>query len=131
MFQNWALRISFDVPPACDVVTVANETIATMQTREACRFLDAGPALTISTDFGATLVAGEAVRLGNGVTVNDNAELTVGGCAHDLCTAGTALVSGCAPCVTSICAVDPYCCNVMWDGICINRVGSTCCKICP
>lgn len=53
------------------------------------------------------------------------------GCAHDLCTAGAALVSGCDPCVTSVCGADPYCCSTSWDGICVGEVSSVCGNSCP
>jgi hypothetical protein len=47
-------------------------------------------------------------------------------CTHDFCDAGPALAANCDPCVTQICAADPYCCNQMWDGICVGYVGSIC-----
>jgi hypothetical protein len=34
------------------------------------------------------------------------------------------------PCVQQICAVDPFCCNNAWDGVCAARVASTCGKTC-
>lgn len=52
------------------------------------------------------------------------------GCAHPLCSTGTALVSGCDPCATSICAVDSFCCTNSWDSICVNEVGSVCGQVC-
>ncbi|MCX4246884.1 MopE-related protein [Paraliomyxa miuraensis] len=51
-------------------------------------------------------------------------------CAHDICLTGVALVNGCDPCVTSICAVDPFCCSTSWDGICVGEVGSVCGIVC-
>jgi subtilisin family serine protease len=59
-----------------------------------------------------------------------------GTCGHTLCTTGATLTSGCdtppaeSSCVTSICAVDPYCCNTYWDGICVSEVQSVCGKNC-
>lgn len=49
-----------------------------------------------------------------------------GSCAHDKCTTGTKLVSGCDPCVTQICAADSYCCNNQWDSVCVGEVASIC-----
>jgi len=60
--------------------------------------------------------------------VNEGCPVT---CAHLLCSTGVALTSGCSPCVTSICAVDPFCCNVSWDSICVGEVGSVCGLGCP
>ena len=51
-------------------------------------------------------------------------------CAHDECKVGTNLTSGCDACVTSICAVDSYCCSTAWDRLCVNEVGSVCGKSC-
>ncbi len=47
-------------------------------------------------------------------------------CAHSLCETGVALDAACDPCVAAICAVDPFCCNNSWDGVCINQVASVC-----
>jgi hypothetical protein len=52
-------------------------------------------------------------------------------CAHSKCTSGPALASGCDSCVSSICAVDPYCCNNYWDGYCVSEVSSVCHSSCP
>jgi len=51
-------------------------------------------------------------------------------CAHPICATGTPLVGACDPCATSLCALDPYCCTVAWDGTCVNEVGSICAKTC-
>ncbi len=54
------------------------------------------------------------------------------GCAHSPCTTGGVLVQGCGPdaCVAWICGVDPYCCGVEWDSICVSEVGSVCQRRC-
>ncbi len=43
------------------------------------------------------------------------------GCPHDPCTQGAALASSCSPCVSAICADDPYCCDQNWDSICVAK----------
>jgi len=43
-------------------------------------------------------------------------------CEHALCEAGTALATGCDPCVTSVCTTDDYCCDTTWDQVCIGHV---------
>jgi len=54
------------------------------------------------------------------------------GCTHPVCEAGVALVSGCDPCVTSICAVDAFCCSTSWDSICVGQVNTVCgLSVCP
>jgi hypothetical protein len=47
-------------------------------------------------------------------------------CAHLPTEIGGALFDGCSPCAESVCAVDPYCCNVAWDSICVNEVPTYC-----
>jgi hypothetical protein len=46
--------------------------------------------------------------------------------AHDTCATGVALDPACDGCVDSICAVDSYCCNNYWDGICVGEVLTVC-----
>jgi hypothetical protein len=48
------------------------------------------------------------------------------GCSHPLCSTGVALTNNCNACVGSICAVDPYCCNISWDSICVGEVRTVC-----
>lgn len=45
-----------------------------------------------------------------------------GGCAHDTCATGAALISGCEPCVSQICAADPWCGNNDWDDLCVQEM---------
>jgi hypothetical protein len=45
---------------------------------------------------------------------------------HDLCTEGAPQIPTCDPCVASICADDPFCCDIAWDGICVDEVSSIC-----
>jgi hypothetical protein len=47
-------------------------------------------------------------------------------CDHDRCTAGVVLDPGCDTCAGEICAVDPYCCDTLWDSICIEEVQTVC-----
>lgn len=44
-----------------------------------------------------------------------------GGCAHSECSTGGPLVSGCSPCATAVCSIDPYCCSTDWDSLCIDK----------
>lgn len=56
---------------------------------------------------------------------------SVTSCAHDLCSIGEALATGCDPCVDQICAVDSFCCQGTWDSMCMEEVGSICGQPCP
>jgi hypothetical protein len=53
------------------------------------------------------------------------------GCVHSMCAEGAALSSACDPCVQTVCSVDPFCCNVAWDGICVFEVRFICELECP
>ena len=47
-------------------------------------------------------------------------------CEHDICEFGPGMVSGCDPCVTEVCAVDPFCCQFDWDDSCVEKVMTVC-----
>jgi hypothetical protein len=52
-----------------------------------------------------------------------------GTCSHDLCEMGEALVDGCLPCVTQVCAADAICCDAAdggWDQICVEEAVMLC-----
>lgn len=56
----------------------------------------------------------------------DGCGLTCNVCSHSLCSQGTPLETSCDPCVASVCAADPYCCNNTWDQRCIDESETTC-----
>jgi hypothetical protein len=64
-------------------------------------------------------------------TVCGQADCVSPACGHLLCVAGAALVNGCHPCVTQICAADAFCCSNSWDGVCVGEVASVCGLTCP
>ncbi|MBL4688534.1 MAG: hypothetical protein JKY37_28350 [Nannocystaceae bacterium] len=43
------------------------------------------------------------------------------GCAHDECSLGGPLISGCSACATAVCAADDYCCTTDWDQFCLDE----------
>ncbi|MCB9714217.1 MAG: hypothetical protein H6712_10195 [Myxococcales bacterium] len=65
---------------------------------------------------------------GNGL--DDDCDSTVDdgcGCPFGLCSvSGSPMVNGCDPCVSSVCAADPYCCSTAWDSACVNEVETVC-----
>lgn len=90
--------------------------------------------MIVHSGANLSLYAGRAVVVHNGFSVQDGGKLRIDACAQDLCvtgTTGTPLRSGCHPCVTQICATDPYCCTTDWDEICVAEVGSICDLVCP
>jgi hypothetical protein len=54
-----------------------------------------------------------------------------GSCAHDKCTTGSNLASGCDSCVTQVCSSDSFCCTDLWDSTCVSEVGLICGTTCP
>ncbi|NOX57623.1 MAG: S8 family serine peptidase [Planctomycetes bacterium] len=69
-----------------------------------------------------------------GADCNENGLLDacelVGSFGHDCCTSDGS--SGCsdAQIESCVCASDPYCCDVIWDGICVFRVEDLQCGVC-
>lgn len=51
-------------------------------------------------------------------------------CAHTQCTMGAALNPSCDSCAAMICSVDPYCCTIGWDSLCVAQVSSVCSMNC-
>jgi hypothetical protein len=54
-----------------------------------------------------------------------------GTCKHAICDTGAKLKSSCNTCAKEICAKDAYCCNTLWDSICVSQVSSICGETCP
>jgi hypothetical protein len=77
---------------------------------------------------GSDGCGGSCGTCGTGQTCGTNGVCTTTGgtCAHDKCTSGTKLTSGCDACVTKICASDPFCCSSSWDSVCKGEVKSIC-----
>lgn len=64
---------------------------------------------------------------GNGLDEDCNGAADNGcGCAHSLCANAGALANGCSSCVSSICALDAFCCTTAWDAQCIAEVVEYC-----
>jgi hypothetical protein len=49
-----------------------------------------------------------------------------GSCSHDFCVIGDALMTACAPCATTVCTEDPYCCSSAWDDKCVVEAKQLC-----
>jgi hypothetical protein len=49
-----------------------------------------------------------------------------GTCAHDVCTAGPALVPFCSSCALQVCGQDAFCCILAWDAQCVSEVAQYC-----
>lgn len=75
--------------------------------------------------------AWDGLCVGQVESVCGQADCVSAGCAHLVCDTGVALAAGCHPCVGSICAADPFCCNNGWDGLCVGQVASVCGLTCP
>ena len=81
-------------------------------------------------DCGACVCGDDTCSPGECATCEEDCP---GGCVcpHDTCTTGDLLDPGCDPCVGEVCAVDPYCCEIGWDAICVGEAESICGKDCP
>ncbi len=90
-----------------------------------CSLPGEGDRHVVTTDCAAQ---GQVCTVDGGAAACVNAPNT---CAHDRCVFGGALKLGCDTCVSQICGVDPFCCNVAWDGICVGEVGTVCRETCP
>lgn len=51
-------------------------------------------------------------------------------CAHGVCFEGEPLDPTCSPCVADVCAVDAFCCEVAWDGLCVQQAQEICGTTC-
>jgi hypothetical protein len=47
-------------------------------------------------------------------------------CVHSLCEVGEPLDATCNRCATSVCEMDPVCCNSQWDANCVALVDTAC-----
>jgi hypothetical protein len=56
--------------------------------------------------------------------------VTADECAHDVCEAGGPLEPGCSVCASTVCGVDPFCCEVFWDRICVQEAEELCGDTC-
>lgn len=56
---------------------------------------------------------------------------TSGKCEHDKCKTGPALDPKCGVCEAAVCLVDPFCCTLGWDDICVQAVDELCGTPCP
>jgi hypothetical protein len=69
---------------------------------------------------------GDASDGSSGPREHDSIGLCGDSCAHDKGVTGVALESACDPCVSMICAADPFCCGTSWDGACVQEVRTVC-----
>ena len=116
---------------SCDVKKVKDASLGGIATHGACRRLEAGPSLTVEDTASVTLQAGSTVVFFDGFQVEGGGSLKVVTCGHSLCDTGVLLTQGCHDCVTTVCAADPWCCEVDWDSICVGRVATHCGLTCP
>ena len=121
---NSPTQVSVAVGPDHNIVVGATATATIAKGAKA--LAQAGQSVTLELLSPTT---GEPIPQGG--TQFKALSLTVG-CAHSPCREGVVLTQGCGPdaCVSWICSVDPYCCGVAWDSICVAEVGSVCQRRC-
>jgi hypothetical protein len=68
-----------------------------------------------------------------GQSCDQNGQCSSGGassCSHQICKPGAPLQYSCSPCATRVCSIDPYCCGVEWDRVCVNEASMVCGQPC-
>lgn len=153
------LVLAVDPAPGCGLVTLTfdyAQFTSTLTLLEAgtqgdpdpgCRPPGLSPVLALLVDGGSCTTVTHSLIVASGETAVwrfdhggvagaaifiDNVRVSVTGCCdgdHDCCTTGGPGCSdaGIARCV---CAIDPYCCDVEWDEICVAQVASLGCGTC-
>ncbi|HET6282429.1 MAG TPA: PA14 domain-containing protein [Polyangia bacterium] len=98
--------------------------------------IDDGDA-TLKID-GVTVIAGGTPPVGGALAPGCMVPEAGG---HDICATGAKLLASCHACATTICNVDPYCCQggylspyasePTWDAKCVAQVATLCGSACP
>jgi hypothetical protein len=133
-----AITCIFTNAQFCGSVVVSNTTFDTTETVQACAELTVGPNVTVMPPGDVGFFAGHRVSFLNDTGAQSNTHLTAGVCGHDLCATGPPLDSACMPCVSDICAIDPFCCGAdtappippAWDSQCVAEVRTVCGLLC-
>lgn len=63
---------------------------------------------------------------GPGLACNFECQCEPPSCPHGVCQQGEPLDPACGSCEALVCAVDSYCCNFGWDGICVGEAEDLC-----
>lgn len=88
------------------------------------------------TSAGSGGAGGSMSMCGNGAcdpgetTASCPDDCPAGPCEHVVCATGDKLALGCDPCVDTVCGSDPFCCEMQWDGQCVNEAKSLCGVMC-
>jgi hypothetical protein len=112
-----------DVADSCDIIGPTSSDCNANDLPDECETDCNGNGIPDDCD----VAAGEPDCNENGLI--DACELT-GALGHDCCAGGSG--TGCSDesIEACVCATDPYCCDVNWDGICAFRVEQYQCSVC-
>lgn len=142
-----SFTISFDYSQFADTGTVLRYAVSSaaqvncgQSVTTGALALTAGNGMCTAASHTVFVSPGQSVylRFDHGSNTNaifiDNVTIEVGGCCdggseHDCCTTGG---PGCADDTIEqcVCAVDPFCCDVEWDQLCVDQVESLDCGSC-
>ncbi len=91
-----------------------------------------GIILSVNILVGCSREAPDPTGVSRAQLVEADGAAATGGetCAHSTCTAGIALDQTCSVCATTVCTVDPFCCQVSWDETCVGEGTSLCTSSC-
>jgi hypothetical protein len=106
------------------VSTGATTTTATSVT-------STGQTSTNVTSTSSTAVGGMGPGPATVTTVSSSGVGGAPSCPHGVCIEGPPLDPNCGMCESTVCTQDPFCCNVFWDGICVQEANQLCNAMCP
>ncbi len=102
----------------CEGLPAEGTCDGTVATR--CSTPEEGPRRVVSTDCGELGLTCE-IADGQAACVGD-----VTPTCHDECEQGPPMDPTCTDCAAAVCALDPYCCEVSWDSLCVEEAGTEC-----
>jgi hypothetical protein len=89
-----------------------------------CSLPGEGPRHVVVEDCGATGGTCEVDASGVAACAGGST------CSHGVCEQGPPLDETCDSCTANVCGVDPYCCDVQWDSICVDEAQQLCGATC-
>ena len=89
-----------------------------------------------SGSSGSTGASSSSSSTSSGTTTSSSSSSSTstssggGTCAHAICSQGAELTATCDSCATKICSKDAYCCDTLWDNVCVGEVATICGETC-
>lgn len=117
--------------PTCNVNIVSGITEFFDVTHEACDILAIGPDFIAAAGSNISANSGWEIEFLPGFILEQGATLRANVCGQSLCmTSPSPMPVGCHTCVDQICAIDSSCCELEFDGACLDKVDTVCGLVC-